>query len=143
MASTLKVGAAFAAVLLCACSPQGMRPQHMAARPPSACTDTGALMAANSHVISEHLYAQASQNAEHAARTALSCGDRWRAANALIVAAELAHQHGDYTRARTLVHEGFGLMRTLRPAQKTVSSALLAQQIHSAKRDMNGQWTYW
>ncbi len=102
-------------------------------------------MAANDAAVREHRYAQASATAERAARISLACGDRWRAANALIVAAELAHQSGNAARARGLVHEGFGIMRALRRTidANDVDSTLLAEKLDGARRDMQGRWVYW
>lgn len=146
MASSLRVGAVFGLVLFSACSSPPAR--HVAnTTPPSqhSCSTATTIIASNDSLIAARRYAQASRNAERAGRLELACGDRWRAANALIVAAELAHQQGDLPRARNLVHEGFALMRALRPDKDTqsVNSALLAQQLSSAQRDIRGEWTFW
>lgn len=146
MASSLKVGAVFGLVLFSACSaPPAPRPVTVAVQMHHSCASATSLIASNESLIAAHRYAQASRNAESAARSELACRDRWRAANELIVAAELAHQQGDLPRARSLVHEGFALMRAMRPDKDAnpVSSALLAQQLSSAQRDLRGEWTFW
>jgi hypothetical protein len=147
--------AAFGVLALCACA---QRPAvHITYKHDSDCaTRATSLIAANVATIGAHRYAQASQAAESAARIALGCaaaeesaaaqfGDRWRAANALVVAAELAHQANDVQRAHRLLHEGYAVMHALRPPDhlSPLTSTLIAQKLDTARRDMNGEWAAW
>jgi hypothetical protein len=102
-------------------------------------------MQLNVAAIHAHRYRQASAGAENAARASLRCGDRWRAANELLFAAELAHQSADTLRAQRLVHEGFALMRALHPAaaHSVIPAGLLAEKLDSARREIHGEWAYW
>ncbi|MFN2448534.1 MAG: hypothetical protein ABR508_01900 [Candidatus Baltobacteraceae bacterium] len=144
MASLLRFAAAFAVAALASCTTPA---HHAAAQAADARCGARAAQLMNSSTgsVSARRYEAASRKAEGAARIWLGCGDRWRGANAMIVAAELAHQHGDAAHARSLVHQGFAIMHGLR---KTVSvnamqSSLLADKLHSAARDMRGEWSYW
>ncbi len=121
-----------------------------------ACTDRATrTIAENVSAIAARRYALASSAAERAARISLACAatddtavqfdDRWRAANALVVAAELAHQANNVPRAHKLLHEGYAIMHTLRPPDHTsaLTSTLIAQKLDTVRRDMQGQWAYW
>lgn len=122
------------------------RPAPFKNTPHVACADRAAeIVAANVTAISQRRYGAASRAAEHAASISLACGDRWRAANALIVAAELAHQADDAARAKTLLARGYGIMHALRPPRHAtaLTSTLMAQRLDTARRDMHGQWAYW
>lgn len=103
------------------------------------------MIAANDSAIARHHYRSASHVAERAARISLGCGDRWRAANALVVAAELAHQAKDQRRAQNLLARGYALMQALHPPRHAtaLTSTLMAQRLDTARRDMQGQWAYW
>ena len=114
------------------------------------------IIAKNVTSILQHRYSDASAVAERAARASLACAsmesspvqsfsDKWRGANELVVAAELAHQAADEKRAQNLLHEGYGIMHTLRPPRETnaMTSSLIADKLDAARRDMNGQWAYW
>lgn len=132
------------ALALAACAQQ--RPAPVKDAPKAACTDRATkIVAANVSAISQHRYGAASRAAEHAASISLACGDRWRAANALIVAAELAHQASDAARAKRLLAHGYALMHALHPPQHAtaLTSTLMAQRLDTARRDMHGQWAYW
>jgi|GEM_PF-6032851 len=150
-----KIVAAFGIVALCSCA---ARPNtHVTYHRSSDCTERATnIIAANVSTIAAHRYADASRAAESAARIALSCAsaeespatrfdNRWRAANALVVAAELAHQAKDVQRAHRLLHEGYTVMHTLRPPDhlSALTSTLIAQKMDTARRDMNGQWAAW
>jgi len=141
MANPFRLLAALGVAAIAACSAAPGKPARTVSVR-AACEDRAAsLITANAGAVAAHEYALASGNAERAARISLSCGDRWRAANELIVAAELAHQQGNAARARALVHEGFGIMK--RVGSREVTSSLLAQQMNSAQRDLSGTWTLW
>lgn len=141
MANPFRLLAALGVAAIAACSATPGKPAQRVSVHVS-CEDRAAsLINANERAVANRNYALASGNAERAARISLSCGDRWRAANELIVAAELAHQQGDVARARGLVREGFGIMKRVR--SKEVTSSLLAQQMNSAQRDLSGSWTLW
>lgn len=113
------------------------------------------IIAQNVNTIAHHRYAQASAAAERAARASLSCGsgapradafaDKWRGANELVVAAELAHQASDDARAHRLLHEGYAIMHGLRPPRdaSAMTSSLIADKLDGARRDLAGQWAYW
>jgi hypothetical protein len=114
------------------------------------------IIAQNVDAITARHYVQASQAAERAARVSLSCAaaerspvqrfsDRWRGANALVVSAELAHQANQPARAHALLHEGYSIMHDLRPPHRMsdLTSALIAEKLDGALRDMRGQWSYW
>lgn len=142
----LSVRAAFiaAALLLTACSSHSA--VQIAQHGHGACTDRATnMIAANGAAISEHRYRVASHVAERAARISLGCGDRWRAANALVVAAELAHQAKDQQRAHDLLARGYALMQALHPPRHAtaLTSTLMAQRLDTMRRDMQGQWAYW
>ncbi|HZZ66521.1 MAG TPA: hypothetical protein VFE17_13525, partial [Candidatus Baltobacteraceae bacterium] len=105
-------------------------------------TDT---FAQNVWAIRAHRYAEASTAAEDAARMALTCANkatgssrtqaRWRAANALVVSAELAHQAKDTGRARRLLREGYAIMHSVRPPRTDAfTSTLVAQKLDVARR---------
>lgn len=133
-----------AALLLTACASQPA--VQTAQRESGSCTDRATKMiAANDTAIAEHRYRVASHVAERAARISLGCGDNWRAANALVVAAELAHQAKDHERAQNLLARGYALMQALHlPRHATaLTSTLMAQRLDTARRDMQGQWAYW
>ncbi len=113
-------------------------------------------IARNVDSISSHRYADASRAAEQSARISLHCAntegstaqrfnDRWRAANALVVAAELAHQASQQQRANRLLAEGYGIMHALQPPAhvSALTSTLLSQTRDGAERDRRGQWSYW
>lgn len=142
----LSVRAAFiaAALLLTACSshPAAQIAQHGHGVCTARATD---MIAANGTAIAEHRYRAASHVAERAARISLGCGDRWRAANALVVAAELAHQAKDQQRAQDLLARGYALMQALHPPRHAtaLTSTLMAQRLDTMRRDMQGQWAYW
>lgn len=110
----------------------------------------------NVDAISAHRYAAASQAAERAARISLECAshervsrarftDQWRGANALVVAAELAHQATQPARASRLLAEGYRIMHALQPPAHVsdLTSTLISQTRDGAERDMHGQWAYW
>jgi hypothetical protein len=155
MGNLTKMVAAFGIVALFACARHPAA--NVATNGASSCADRGTqLIAANVSAIAVHRYADASQAAERAARIALTCasregsaavqfGDRWRAANALVVAAELAHQANDLPRAHHLLHEGYAVMHTLRPPDhlSPLTSTLIAQQLDTARRDLHGEWAAW
>ena len=114
------------------------------------------IIARNVDAISAHRYAAASLSAEKAARISLACAaqeaaprarftDRWRGANALVVAAELAHQAAQPARARRLLAQGYRIMHSLqRPAHVSdLTSTLISQTRDGAERDLHGQWSYW
>ena len=137
MARFLPIAAAFGMAMLAGCASHTNR---------VACNDrVAAMMASNDAAIRAHKYTQASRTAETAARLSMHCDDRWRAANAFKVAAELAHQNGDTVRAQVLLHQSFSLMRGLRKTVKwnDITATLLAQRLDSARKEMNGQWAYW
>lgn len=113
------------------------------------------IIAQNVNTISHHRYAAASDAAERAARASLACAsnapaaeafsDKWRGANELVVAAELAHQASNDARAHRLLHEGYAIMHGLRPPRDTsaMTSSLIADKLDGARRDLAGQWAYW
>lgn len=147
--------AAIGIAALCACTQHPTA--HIVYSRTGKCADRATnVVAANVAVIAAHEYASASQATESAARIALGCaakdgspagqfGDRWRAANALVVAAELAHRANDIPRAHRLLREGYGVMHALRPPERVspLTSTLIAQELDSAERDMHGQWAAW
>lgn len=102
----------------------------------------------NAGLITAHRYAAASAAAERAARASLGCpdfADRWRGANALIVAAELAHQAKQPARAAQLLGEGYAIMNALHLPKHSseLTSTLIAQKLDTARQDMAGRWAYW
>ena len=113
------------------------------------------IVSANVTSITTHHYDQASRMTERAGRLSLACAEtgsladrfdaRWRAANALVVSAELAHEAHDYKRAHSLLHEGYAIMHSLHPPRHVseLTSTLIAQKLDSARHDMAGQWAYW
>jgi hypothetical protein len=114
------------------------------------------IIARNVGAISSHHYADASRAAEQAARISLNCSasessatqrfsDRWRGANALVVAAELAHQAAQNERAGRLLAEGYRIMHSLQPPAhvSALTSTLISQTRDGAERDMRGEWSYW
>ncbi len=114
------------------------------------------IIAQNVNAISSHRYADASRAAEQAARISLACSasepstaqrfsDRWRGANGLVVAAELAHQAAQQQRADRLLAEGYGIMHALQPPAhvSALTSMLISQTRDGAERDMRGEWSYW
>jgi hypothetical protein len=154
MGNFIKMAAVFGILGLCACA---QRPAQVSSNHNFDCAARATqLIAANVATIASHRYAQASQAAESAARIALGCaaaensataqfGDRWRAANALVVAAELAHQANDVRHAHRLLHEGYAVMHALRPPDhlSPLTSTLIAQKLDTARRDMHGEWAAW
>lgn len=133
-----------AALLLTACASHPA--VKTAEQAHAACTDRATnMIARNGSAIAEHRYGAASHVAERAALISLRCGDRWRAANAMVVAAELAHQAKDQQRAETLLAQGYALMHALRPPRHAtaLTSTLMAQRLDTVRRDMQGQWAYW
>lgn len=151
----VKTALVFAICFLIACAAS---PQHasVASADKASCDDRATqIVSANVTSITTHHYDQASRMTERAGRLSLACastgsqadrfGARWRAANALVVAAELAHEAKDYKRAHSLLHEGYAIMHSLRPPRHVseLTSTLIAQKLDSARHDMAGQWAYW
>jgi hypothetical protein len=114
------------------------------------------IIAQNVTSITQHRYRDASSAAERAARVSLACAasessspqafsDKWRGANELVVAAELAHQAADEARAHRLLHEGYSIMHVLRPPRNAsaLTSSLIADKLDAARRDLHGQWALW
>src|SRR6185437_5635752 len=108
------------------------------------------IIAQNVGAISSHRYADASRAAEQAGRASLRCADaassrtqrfsdRWRGANALVVAAELAHQAAQQKRANRLLAEGYGILHALQPPAhvSALTSTLISQTRDGAERDMH------
>lgn len=140
---------------LTACSAQASR--HRSVGLETACGQRAVqLIAQNVDTITARRYGAASAAAERAARVSLACAatdrtvqerfsDRWRGANALVVAAELAHQAAQPQRAKRLLVEGYRIMHELQPPTKmsTLTSALVSQTRDGAERDLRGQWSYW
>lgn len=133
---------------------QPVRPVSTDTRLP--CSDRATqIIAQNVNAVAHHRYAEASAAAERAARASFSCAsvappgesfsDKWRGANELVVAAELAHQASDDARAHRLLHEGYAIMHALRPPRgaSAMTSSLIADKLDSARRDLAGQWAYW
>lgn len=134
-------------------------PPQRAAAPsrPASCKDLATqIIAGNADAVAAHRYAQASKTAERAARVSLACstggktpaqtfGDRWRGANALVVAAELAHEANELPRAHALLREGFAIMHELRPPHHVsqITSTLISETLDGARHDLAGQWAYW
>ncbi len=149
-----RVALVFTLVALCACARHASTPISQGYS--ASCADRAtSTIAANVWTIAKHRYGEASRAAEQAARISLACADdgsaatqfadRWRAANALVVAAELAHQANDPARAHRLLHEGYAIMHSLRPPEhvSALTSTLIAQKLDTARRDLHGQWAYW
>lgn len=146
MAASLRVAAALTVAVLAGCAASSFSTQPAQNAGANVCGGRViSVMAFNERAIRRREYAAASRTAESAARLSLQCGDRWRAANALKVAAELAHQQGNTVRAHALLHESFTMMRGLHATQQwsDVTKALLAERLSSAQKEMNGQWVYW
>lgn len=155
MADFIRTAAIIGIVMLCGCASH--QSASVNAKHGPSCTDRATqIVETNETTIAAHRYSAASLAAERAARVSLSCAaaessaaaqfaDRWRAANALVVAAELAHQASDAARAHRLLHEGYTIMHALRPPShvSAVTSTLLAQKLDTARRDMQGEWAYW
>ncbi len=151
----LRIAAALAAAGLSACAASPARHVTLSVSTPcSARADS--LIAQNVDSISSHHYARASRVAEQSARVSLRCsgtessaaqrfGDRWRGANALVVAAELAHQAAQQQRANRLLAEGYRIMHALQPPAhvSALTSTLISQTRDGAERDLRGQWSYW
>lgn len=146
--------AVLAAAAIAGCS--GGTPHQYAVTVDTPCSSRAVqIIAHNVDSIAAHRYAQASRAAERAARVSLTCAgsetpsaqfnDRWRGANALVVAAELAHQAKDDARAKQLLREGYGIMHALRPPAhvSALTSTLISQTRSGAERDLRGQWSYW
>src|SRR5579884_1089110 len=120
-----RICAAVALAALTGCA--APRADHQTARMNTPCSERAVqIIARNVDAISSHRYGDASNAAEKAARISLSCAetesstadrfsDRWRGANALVVAAELAHQAAQQRRANRLLAEGYGIMHALQP----------------------------
>lgn len=152
MVRLLRAAAPFLAAALAACA---QAPRAHVVYTASSCIDRATeTIAQNVWAIRAHRYAVASAAAEHAARMALSCAGqdggarraqaRWRAANALVVSAELAHQANDAVRARRLLREGYGIMHSVRPPRTdALTSTLVAQKLDVARRDLQGRWSSW
>jgi D-alanyl-D-alanine dipeptidase len=149
----LRIAAALATAALTGCAAAAT---HKYVTVETACGQRAVqIIAQNVGAISSHRYAQASIAAERAARISLACAvtepasaqfsDRWRGANALVVAAELAHQAAQPNRAKRLLAEGYGIMHQLRPPAhvSALTSTLIAQTRDGAERDLRGQWSYW
>jgi hypothetical protein len=156
MNATLRFALCFAVIGLVACSQAPAVHTTSTAAAARSCSDRATqIVAQNVGAITDHRYGDASIAAERAARVSLNCaqtdepaqrfGDRWRGANALVVAAELAHQGSDDARAHRLLHEGYAIMRQLRPPHhvSSITSTLIAEKLDTARRDMQGQWAYW
>lgn len=155
-ASRLKTAAAFVAIAAALSACRATPVQHRTADGATPCSQRAAVIAAqNVDAISAHRYALASRVAEAAGRISLACAtdespgarfaDRWRGANALVVAAELAHQAAEPTRAKRLLAEGYHIMNTIRPPAHVsdLTSTLISQTRAGAERDLRGQWLYW
>jgi len=144
-----------AAALLPGCAASTVHHRTVAVNTP--CGDRAVrIISQNVGAISSHQYAAASLAAERAARMSLACAsrersrakgfsDRWRGANALVVAAELAHQASQQHRANQLLAEGYRIMRSLQPPAhvSALTSTLISQTRDGAERDLRGQWSYW
>lgn len=152
MALLLRASAVFLVAALAACA---HAPRTHVVYNASSCIDRATdTFAQNVWAIRAHRYAEASAAAENAARMALICARkdggstrteaRWRAANALVVSAELAHQAKDVGRAHRLLREGYAIMHSLRPPRTdALTSTLVAQKLDVARRDLQGRWSYW
>jgi hypothetical protein len=156
MSSRLTTAAALLAIAAAISACSETPAQHRSGDIATLCTQRAAQVAArNVDAISAHQYARASQVAETSARISLACAanespdarfaDRWRGANALVVAAELAHQAAQRDRAKQLLAQGYRIMNTLRPPAHVsdLTSTLISQTRAGAERDMRGQWLYW
>jgi hypothetical protein len=130
--------------------------EHVAAAKAPCGANAIAIVAANVRAAAREGFGTASERIERAARISLSCApqtrsnqqafqDRWRGANALILSAEFAHQAAENGRAGRLLHEGYAIMRELRPPVHvgTLTSTLLAERLESARHEMQGRWIYW
>lgn len=150
------IAAALAAATLTACAATPPNNQRTAAIDTPCSERAVQIIARNVDAISSHHYAAASRAAEQAARISLSCAaseaskadrfsDRWRGANALVVAAELAHQAARPQRAKRLLAEGYRIMHALQPPAhvNALTSTLISQTRNGAERDLRGQWSYW
>lgn len=151
----LRLIATVTALALTACA-RAQSPHH-ASIVKTPCADRAVqLISHNVDAISSHHYAAASRAAEQAARISLQCAasestayakfnDRWRGANGLVVAAELAHQAAQQKRADRLLAEGYLIMHSLQPPAhvSALTSTLISQTRDGAERDRRGQWAYW
>lgn len=150
----LRIGAVLAVAALTGCAAAAAQ-KHIGALDTPCSQRAVQIIAQNVEAISSHHYSQASMAAERAARISLWCAateapaaqfsDRWRGANALVVAAELAHQAAQPGRAHRLLGEGYGIMHALRPPahMNSLTSTLVAQTRDGAERDLRGEWSYW
>lgn len=150
----LRISAAIAAAALTGCAAAATH-KHIASIDTPCSTRAVQIVAQNVGAISSRRYALASLAAEKAARISLACAatetssaqfsDRWRGANALVVAAELAHQAAQPQRAKRLLSQGYGIMHMLRPPAhvSALTSTLIAQTRDGAERDLRGEWSYW
>lgn len=150
----LRVIAAIAAAALTGCAAAATH-KHLASIDTPCSARAVQIVAQNVGAISSRRYVQASLAAEKAARISLTCAetesasaqfsDRWRGANALVVAAELAHQASQPQRAKRLLAEGYGIMHMLRPPAhvNALTSTLISQTRDGAERDLRGEWSYW
>lgn len=135
--------------LLCASCSAPVQNQAPKERVVLSCDDRAMrIISWNAGLITAHRYAAASAAAEHAARASLACpdfADRWRGANALIVAAELAHQATQPARAANLLGEGYAIMHALHVPKHTseLTSMLIAEKLDTARQDLAGRWAYW
>lgn len=151
----LRLAAALTLLGMTACA--GAPPRHSTVSLTTPCSERAVqVVAHNVDAISSRRYAEASREAEKAARISLNCArtepsqnerfsDRWRGANALVVAAELAHQASQQHRANRLLAEGYRIMHALQPPAHVnpLTSTLIAQTRDGAERDLRGQWSYW
>ena len=144
MANLLKIAAVLGVAALTACGAPS-NPSSARAAGVTCGMRAAQTMSAGTADVKARRYGAAARSAENAAHMWLACGDRWRGANALIAAGELAHQSGHSAHGRALVHEGLGIMHGLRQtiSINEVQSSLLAQKLNSASHDMQGHWSYW
>lgn len=150
----LRIAAALAVAALTGCA-AAATPKHIASIDTPCSMRAVQIVARNVAAITSRRYAQASLAAEQAARISLRCAasedssarfsDRWRGANALVVAAELAHQASEPQRARRLLAQGYAIMHMLRPPAhvNALTSTLISQTRDGAERDLRGEWSYW
>lgn len=150
-----RIAAALVVAALAGCSAPAAHRHTATINTP--CTNRAVqIIARNVDAISARKYAQASRAAEQAARISLACSsqesaasarfsDRWRGANALVVAAELAHQASQNARAHRLLAEGYDIMHALQPPAHVseLTTTLISQTRDGAERDLHGQWSYW
>ncbi|HET9096224.1 MAG TPA: hypothetical protein VFN37_06155 [Candidatus Baltobacteraceae bacterium] len=150
----LRIAAAVAVAALTGCAAAATH-KHIATIDTPCSARAVQIVAQNVEAISSRRYAQASLAAEKAARISLACAstetakaqfsDRWRGANALVVAAELAHQGAQPQRAKRLLAQGYAIMHMLRPPAHVseLTSTLISQTRDGAERDLRGEWSYW